>query len=764
MTIAKELQAAFSEAVHDALRRRQDLVCMEHVLLALLKDELASDILTACGADLEEIRAALEEYLGQLEPIPEGKKLELQQTMAVTRVLQRAADHVLSAGKKEVDAGDVLAAIFQEKDSFALETLRAQGVERLDVLLAISHGSGLPAMPLPGEEEKEEAETEAEPEAEETAARPKRDPLEAFTVDLVARAAAGHLDPLVGRAHEVERTIQVLCRRRKNNPILVGEAGVGKTAIAEGLAQAIQQGEVPEILADAEIFALDMGALIAGTKFRGEFEQRLKAVIEGVAKRPKGVLLIDEIHTVIGAGAVSGGSLDASNLLKPALAEGRLRCIGTTTYKEFQGAFERDRALARRFQKIEITEPTAEETVRILKGLQARYEEHHGVRYSRRALELAAELSAKYITDRHLPDKAIDVLDEAGAAARLAAGRKRRKVVRAADIEALVAKMARIPPRTVSVSDRERLAHLGQDLRRVIFGQDRAVEGLVSAIKLSRAGLGSPQRPVGSFLFSGPTGVGKTELARQLAQVMGVQFLRFDMSECMEKHAVSRLIGAPPGYVGFDQGGLLTDAVLKNPHAVLILDEIEKAHPDIFDILLQVMDHATLTDNNGRKADFRNVILVMTTNAGAQEMARGAIGFLGGSENVEAAGRAAIEKTFSPEFRNRLDAWIVFDPLPFPVIERVVDKLVGELEAQLWEKKVTLELSAEARAWLAAHGYDQKNGARPMARLIDREIRRRLADEMLFGCLRGGGSVRIVAGEAGLELEFEGREAAKGTP
>ncbi|GAB4265496.1 MAG: ATP-dependent Clp protease ATP-binding subunit ClpA [Deferrisomatales bacterium] len=755
MTIAKELQVAFSAAVQEALRRRHDLVCLEHVLLALLDTPYAAEILTYCGVDLKRLESELEEYLAELDPVPEGIKLELEQTVAVTRVLQRAADHVLAAGKTEIDAGDVLAAMFREEDSYAVELLKGQGVERLDLLEVISHGVARfgPESPSGGgdasseEGEEEEGEEEAE-------GRPARDPLAAFTVDLVKRAAQGQIDPLIGRTAELERTIQVLCRRRKNNPVYVGEAGVGKTAIAEGLALAVHQGRVPEVLRDAEIFALDMGALIAGTKYRGEFEQRLKAVIEAIVRRDNAILFIDEIHTIVGAGAVSGGSLDASNILKPALASGRMRCIGSTTHKEYQASLEKDRALARRFQKIEILEPSVEETVQILRGLKGHYEAHHGVRYSARALELAAELSAKYVTDRHLPDKAIDVMDEAGAAARLAGGRQPKRLVRARDVEAVVAKMARIPPRTVSLSDRERLGNLESELKKVIFGQDRAVESLVAAIKLSRAGLGSPQRPVGSFLFSGPTGVGKTELARQLARVMGVELLRFDMSEYMEKHAVSRLIGAPPGYVGFDQGGLLTDAILKHPYAVLILDEIEKAHPDIFNILLQVMDHATLTDNNGRKADFRNVVLVMTTNAGAQELASERIGFGGGSGGKRAE-KEAVERTFSPEFRNRLDAWIPFESLGPAVIERVVDKLVGELADQLLEKKVALHLEPSARRWLAEHGYDERHGARPMARLIDRTIRRPLADELLFGRLRKGGTVRVEARDGELALEVD---------
>ncbi|HSH71291.1 MAG TPA: ATP-dependent Clp protease ATP-binding subunit ClpA [Deferrisomatales bacterium] len=757
MTIAKELQVAFSVAVQEALRRRHDLVNLEHVLFALTTDARGYEILEHSGADVEELRGELEAYLEEVEAVPGSDKFELEQTVAVSRVLQRAAAHVHGSGKEEIDAGDVLAAMYQEDESVAVMLLQGQGVERLDILNYLSHGvSKQPDGSGHGDEPDEE---EAE-EAGEGAPSAAKDPLAAFTTELVARAAAGRIDPLIGRAEELERTVQVLCRRRKNNPIFVGEAGVGKTAMAEGLALAIHRKEVPEILAGAEIFALDMGAVIAGTKYRGEFEQRLKAVIDAVAKRDKGILFIDEIHTVVGAGSVSGGSMDASNLLKPALANGDIRCIGSTTYKEYQNALERDRALARRFQKIEVREPTVAETVRILRGLKGAYEQFHNVRYSGRALQLTAELSAKYMTDRHLPDKAVDVIDEAGAAVRLRPVTRRSdrpRVVTARDVEALIAKMARIPPRSVSLSDRERLAGLEDELRQVIYGQDPAIGSLVAAIKLSRAGLGSAQRPVGSFLFSGPTGVGKTELARQLARVMGVELLRFDMSEYMEKHSVSRLIGAPPGYVGFDQAGMLTDAVIKNPHAVLMLDEIEKAHPDIFQILLQVMDHATLTDNNGRRADFRNVILIMTTNAGAEELSRAAIGFAGrgqGGAN-QGAEKEAVERTFAPEFRNRLDAWIPFSPLGMAVIRRVVDKQVGELSAQLAAKKVELQLTPAARDWLAEHGYDDRNGARPMARLIDREIRRKLADEILFGGLQKGGAVKVGVKGGALRLESE---------
>ncbi len=760
MTIARDLQIAFNVAVQEALHRRHDLVGLEHVLLGMLEDPYAVEVLRSCGADLEELRGLLEAYLSSVDSVPEGAKFDVEQTVAVTRVLQRAAEHVMSAGKSEIDAGDVLAAMYREPESNAVDLLKRQGISRLELLKALSHG-------VPRAEREEDSGVGEEPEEEDEAGegepedgqKPKRDPLESFTVNLQRRAEEGGIDPLIGRAEELQRTIQVLCRRRKNNPVFVGEAGVGKTAVAEGLALAIQEGRVPDVLHDAEIFALDMGALIAGTKYRGEFEQRLKAVVEALLTRPHAILFIDELHTVVGAGAVSGGTLDASNLLKPVLGQGKLRCIGATTHKEFQNAVERDRALARRFQKIEIREPSVEETVRILRGLRSRYEAHHGVRYTEGSLRAATELSARYLTDRHLPDKAIDVLDEAGAAVRVSPAASRRKTVRTRDVELLVARMARIPPRTVSTGDRERLANLEADLKGVIFGQDRAVESLVSAIKLSRAGLGSHERPVGSFLFSGPTGVGKTELARQLARALGVELLRFDMSEYMEKHAVSRLIGAPPGYVGFDQGGQLTDAILKTPHAVLVLDEIEKAHPDIYQILLQVMDHATLTDNNGRKADFRNVVLILTTNAGAQELSQERIGF-GGGESVREGEKGAVERAFSPEFRNRLDAWIGFDHLSPAVIARVVDKVVGELADQLEARRIQLSLSEAARAWLAEHGYDRKNGARPMARLVDRVIRRRLADDILFGPLRDGGRVRVDAGDRGLVLDAEPREGS----
>ncbi len=734
--ITRELEMTFNAAVREAERRRHDLVCLEHILLAMLSDARAVEILRACGADLTILKKELDKFLNAMDAVPEGQKLDMEQTVAVTRVMRRAAIHVQSAGKKEIDAGDVIAAMYREQDSQAVYLLQQQGVSRLDVLDYISHGiakTGGEGTVIPDTDDDER-------EAGARGGGAPKDALAAFTVNLVERAAAGKIDPLIGRAHELERTIHVLCRRRKNNPVFVGEAGVGKTAIAEGLALAIHEKKVPEILQDAELYALDMGSLIAGTKFRGEFEQRLKRVLAAVTAKPNAILFIDEIHTIVGAGAVSGGTLDASNILKPALAAGEVRCIGSTTYKEYQATFERDRALARRFQIIEVKEPTVNEAVQILRGLKKVYEEHHDVVYSPRAVRLAAELSAKYITGRHLPDKAIDVLDEAGAAARLQTSRK-NKHIRSKDIETVVSKIARVPTQTVSTNDRQRLGSLENELKMVIYGQDPAIDALVSSIKISRAGLSNPLHPVGSFLFAGPTGVGKTELARQLAKCLGVELLRFDMSEYMEKHTVSRLIGAPPGYVGYDQGGLLTDAVIKNPYAVLVLDEVEKAHPDLFNVLLQVMDHATLTDNNGRKADFRNIILVMTTNAGARDMELGSIGF--GSKSQGADGKGTIERTFSPEFRNRLTSWITFAHLSMEDIERVVDKCAAQLETQLLAKRVTLDLTPKARTWLAVHGYDRKHGARPIGRLIDQQISHRLVDDILSGDLCEGGSVLV---------------------
>jgi ATP-dependent Clp protease ATP-binding subunit ClpA len=750
--ITKELEATFGQAVREAEKRRHDLVCLEHILLAMLDDTYAATLLQGCGVDMHVLRADLLLFLENMEGVPQGLKLELEQTQAVTRVLRRAAVHIQSAGKHEIDAGDVLAAMFREQDSHAVYLLQKQGVDRLDILEHITHASH--QLPVVGSE----AEPLSESRDEDTGRKKSKnkDVLSLYTVNLVEKAAAGKIDPLIGREAELERTVHVLCRRRKNNPVFVGDPGVGKTAIAEGLALAIYEGRVPDVLTDAEVFALDMGALIAGTKFRGEFEQRLKHIVSVLKERKKAILFVDEIHTIVGAGAVSGGALDAANLLKPALASGELRCIGATTHKEYQNAFERDRALARRFQKIDVREPSVADTVLILRGLKKAYEIFHGVEYTHAAIKAAVDLSHKYITDRMLPDKAFDVLDEAGAQAKVQ-GKGKKKLIRVRDIEHVVAKMARVPAQTVTTSDREKLAQLDRDLKLVIYGQDAAIGSLVSAIKLSRAGLGAEHRPVGCFLFAGPTGVGKTELAKQLAKILGVELLRFDMSEYMEKHTVSRLIGAPPGYVGFDQGGLLTDAVIKTPHAVLVLDEIEKAHPDVFNILLQVMDNATLTDNNGRKADFRNVILIMTTNAGAREMEAVSIGFGGTAQST--ASKGAVEKSFSPEFRNRLDAWITFGHLSEETLLQVVDKCVAELEEQLLSKKVVCELSLDAKKWLAVRGYDKKYGARPMRRLIDVELRRPLADAILFGDLQQGGQVRVDVNNGVLVLDIRSKPA-----
>jgi ATP-dependent Clp protease ATP-binding subunit ClpA len=735
VTVSKELQQTLQSAVAEARRRKHEYVTLEHLLHAMVKDKVAAEVLAACGCDLALLQKDLEEYLDRtLESLEGGH--EPEQTAAFQRVLQRAAWHVQGSGRSELNAGDVLVALTREKGSHAVYLLEKQGVRRIDILQYISHGISKEGG---GSSEGPEGPTGGD---EDAPPQTVKDPFAAFTVNLVERAAKGLIDPLVGRDAELTRTIQVLCRRRKNNPVFVGDPGVGKTAIVEGLALRIHEHKVPKVLETAAIYSLDMGLLLAGTKFRGEFEQRLKGVIAGIKKIPNAILFIDEIHTIVGAGATSGSSLDASNLLKPGLASGELRCIGSTTYQDYKATFERDHALARRFQKIEISEPTVEDTVRILKGLKKVYEEHHGVEYTPRALRAAAELSAKHINDRKLPDKAIDVLDEAGARDRMRPEGERHHRITARDVERVVATIAKIPARTVSSDDRTALANLEPELKKVIYGQDPAVEAITAAIKLGRSGLGAPEKPTGCFLFSGPTGVGKTELAKQLARILGVEFLRFDMTEYQEKHTVSRLIGAPPGYVGFDQGGLLTDAVRKTPYAVLLLDEIEKAHPDVYNLLLQVMDHASLTDNNGRKADFRNVVLCMTTNAGAQELSARRVGF-GAESQAPGNARAAIERTFSPEFRNRLDAWVSFDSLPADVVVRIVDKFVGELQAQLLDKKVTLELTAPARAWFAEHGFDPKMGARPMARLIQNEIKKSLAEKILFGELQSGGTVRV---------------------
>lgn len=744
--LSSELEFCLNEAFQRARDRRHEFMTVEHLLLALLEIPRVHEILKACNSNMTELRRQLTEFVEEQTPLLAGDDdTDVQPTLGFQRVLQRAVFHVQSSGKKEVAGSNVLVAIFSEKQSQAVYYLNLQDVTRLDVINYISRG--MPQLPVEGgdEEEVTSVETEAEPEAT---------PLERYTTNLNQQAVDGKIDPLIGREVEIERTVQILCRRRKNNPLYVGDAGVGKTALAEGLARLIVEERVPDVLRDSTIYALDMGTLIAGTKYRGDFEKRLKGVINEIREDPGAILFIDEIHTVIGAGAASGGVMDASNLIKPVLANGEIRCIGSTTYEEYRGIFEKDRALARRFQKIDIPEPSLEETIAILHGLKSRFEEHHGIRYDSAALDAAAELSSRHINDRRLPDKAIDVIDEAGANLRLQPIAERSDRVTVEMVENIVAKMARIPAKSVSASDRDALRTLERDLKLVIFGQDRAIAALSSAIKLSRSGLREEDKPIGMFLFAGPTGVGKTEVTRQLAMLMGVELIRFDMSEYMERHTVSRLIGAPPGYVGFDQGGLLTEAVTKNPHAVLLLDEVEKAHPDVFNLLLQVMDHGTLTDNNGRQADFRNVILVMTTNAGAQEMSRASIGFT--QQDHSRDGMTIIKKAFSPEFRNRLDAIIEFSSLEIDSIRRVVDKLIVELEVKLDRNDVTIELDDKARDWIAERGYDPQMGARPMARIIQEQIKRPLAEELLFGSLEGGGHVRVTVGpDDDLKLESE---------
>ena len=745
--IAQELEVSLHMAFVEARQQRHEFITVEHLLLALLDNPSAAEVLRACAANIEDLRRNLSGFIKENTPIVPGTEdIDTQPTLGFQRVIQRAIMHVQSTsnGKKEVTGANVLVAIFGEKDSHAVYYLHQQGITRLDVVNFISHG--ITKSPQPKESSKEES-PEQQEEAQVGQSAQQAGALEQYTQNLNAAAREGRIDPLIGREHEVERVIQVLCRRRKNNPLLVGEAGVGKTAIAEGLAWRITQGEVPEILSDATVYALDMGALLAGTKYRGDFEQRLKAVLKQLKQTAGSVLFIDEIHTLIGAGAASGGTLDASNLLKPALSSGQLKCIGATTYTEYRGIFEKDHALSRRFQKIDVNEPSIEQTVQILRGLKSRFEEHHGVRYSSSALSAAAELSAKYINDRHLPDKAIDVIDEAGAAQRILPKSRQKKVIGKGEIEDIVAKIARIPPASVSSDDRSRLQTLDRDLKATVFGQDPAIDALGSAIKMARSGLGKPDKPIGAFLFSGPTGVGKTEVAKQLAFILGIELIRFDMSEYMERHAVSRLIGAPPGYVGFDQGGLLTEAIAKKPHSVLLLDEIEKAHPDVYNILLQVMDHGTLTDNNGRKADFRNVIIIMTTNAGAADLQRRSIGFSdsrqAGDEMVE------IKRLFTPEFRNRLDSIISFRALDEDIILRVVDKFLMQLEEQLHEKKVDAVFTDPLRKHLSKKGFDPLMGARPMQRLIQDTIRKALADELLFGRLVGGGRVTVDLDDAG---------------
>ncbi len=735
--LSQDLETSLNQAIQRARLARHEIITVEHLLEALLDNGSASKVIKACGGDLELLRGDLSQFLSENVPnlAPEDES-DTQPSLGFQRVIQRAVLHVQSAGKKEVTGANVLVAIYAEKDSHAVYFLHKQDITRFDVVNYIAHGiskvsetgGGLPAPDDVDETTEEDG---------------AQSPLQAYAVNLNEQAREGRIDPLIGRDVEIERTIQILSRRRKNNPLYVGEAGVGKTAIAEGLAKKIVDGEVPEVLAESTIFALDMGALLAGTKYRGDFEQRLKAVLAEIKRSEGAVLFIDEIHTVIGAGAASGGAMDASNLLKPVLQSGELRCIGSTTYHEYRGIFEKDRALSRRFQKIDITEPSVEETVLILRGLKTHFEEHHGIKYTHQALRAAAELSSRYISDRHLPDKAIDVIDEAGAGTRLLPPNKRRKTVGVTDVERIISKMARIPPKTVSVSDVDALKTLERDLKMVVFGQDEAIQALASAIKLSRSGLGNPDKPIASFLFSGPTGVGKTEVTRQLALILGIELIRFDMSEYMERHTVSRLIGAPPGYVGFDQGGLLTDAISKHPHAVLLLDEIEKAHQDVYNLLLQVFDYGTLTDNNGRKADFRNVFVVLTTNAGAERMSRNSMGFT--KQDYSGDDKEEIQRLFAPEFRNRLDAIIGFKSLDEATIAHVVNKFILAVEQQLTDKHVTLEVDDKARGWLARHGYDPAMGARPMERLIQDHIKRALADELLFGKLTKGGEVSVSA-------------------
>lgn len=740
----KALEQSLNHAFHDAREKRHEFITIEHLMLALLDNKDALEVLRAVGADIGVLKSDLEKFVNQTTPqfSDEDDEFEIQPTIGFQRVLQRAVFHVQSSGREAVSGANVLVAMFSEPESQAVFLLSKQDISRLDVVNYISHGVSSDEEDFP---ELEHDEGEQEPQ------EPR--PLDQYAVNLNKLAEQGRIDPLIGRANEIERVVQVLCRRRKNNPLLVGEAGVGKTAIAEGLAKRIVDGDVPEVIADAVVYALDLGVLLAGTKYRGDFEKRLKAVLAQLKKESHAILFIDEIHTIIGAGAASGGTMDASNLIKPVLANGELRCLGSTTFQEYRGIFEKDHALARRFQKIDINEPSVLDTIGILEGLKERYEKHHGVTYSKQAIQAAAELSAKYINDRQLPDKAIDVIDEAGARQRILPEEQRKKTITPHEIEQVIAKIARIPEKTVSSSDKKLLQNLERNLKMVVFGQDQAIETLSESIKLSRAGLGQENKPVGSFLFAGPTGVGKTEVTKQLARLMGVELIRFDMSEYMERHTVSRLIGAPPGYVGYDQGGLLTEAVNKNPHAVVLLDEIEKAHPDVFNLLLQVMDHGTLTDNNGRKADFRNIVLVMTSNAGAQEIIKGNIGFK--EQDKSRNNEEAINRTFSPEFRNRLDAIVWFNSLPQKVILSIVDKFLTEVQGQLDDKQVNLHVDDTARHWFAQHGYDENMGARPMARLISDKIRRPLANEILFGKLMQGGDVYISLKNDELDIRIE---------
>ncbi|MBD1388539.1 ATP-dependent Clp protease ATP-binding subunit ClpA [Neiella sp. HB171785] len=754
----KELEVSLNDAFREARNKRHEFMTVEHLLLALLQNSAAVGALEACGADIDRLKVSLTEFIEQTTPLipTEDQERETQPTLGFQRVLQRAVFHVQSSGRSEVTGANVLVAMFSEQESQAVYFLKRESVSRLDVVNFISHG--IRKVENSGSESSASNQDRLDSDVESTESAPASDSVLAnFATNLNVLAAEDGIDPLIGREDELERAIQVLCRRRKNNPLLVGEAGVGKTAIAEGLAYRIVQGEVPDIISDSVIYSLDLGALLAGTKYRGDFEKRFKSLLKELQEKPHAIMFIDEIHTIIGAGAASGGMMDASNLIKPLLTSGQLRCIGATTYQEYRGIFEKDRALARRFKKIDVPEPSVEDTTKILLGLKARYEEHHGVRYTKPAISAAAELSAKYINDRHLPDKAIDVIDEAGAHTRLVPVSRRKKTVGVNEIESIIAKMARIPAKSVSSTDKDVLKNLGRNLKMVVFGQDRAIEVLSDAILLQRSGLGQEQKPVGSFLFAGPTGVGKTEVTQQLAKLMGVELIRFDMSEYMERHAVSRLIGAPPGYVGFDQGGLLTDAVLNHPHSVVLLDEIEKAHSDVYNLLLQVMDHGTLTDNNGRKADFRNVILVMTTNAGVQETVKKSIGFQEQDNTTDAMGE--INRVFTPEFRNRLDNIIWFNHLNEEVIQQVVDKFIVELQAQLDAKGVSLDVDTKARKHLAEKGYDKAMGARPMSRVIQESLKRPLANELLFGCLANGGTVTVTLKRGKLVFDY-GKETA----
>ena len=753
--LSEELERTLNQAFKAAREKRHEFMTVEHLLLALLDNPASNSALRACGANIDILEKDLVEFLDETTPLlPDEEDREIEPTLGFQRVLQRAVFQVQSSGNKEVTGANVLVAIFSEQESQAVYFLGKQSVARLDIVNYISHGiskiddgSENEAMPGPADEDVEVDQQTA------------KSPLESFCTNLNQMALQGKIDPLIGRKPEIERTLQILCRRRKNNPLFVGEAGVGKTALAEGLAKQIVDGEVPEVLADGVIYALDLGALLAGTKYRGDFEKRLKAIINQLKKEEHAILFIDEIHTIIGAGAASGGAMDASNLIKPVLASGELKCIGSTTYQEYRSIFDKDRALARRFQKIDVPEPTVEEAVQILEGLKTRFEDHHDVRFTRQALRSAVELAERYINERHLPDKAIDVIDEAGARQRLIPVGKRKKTIGSKDIEAIVAKIARIPSKQVSSTDKEGLRNLDRDLKLVVYGQDKAITTLVSAIRMNRAGLGSEQKPIGSFLFAGPTGVGKTEVTRQLAKIMGIELIRFDMSEYMERHTVSRLIGAPPGYVGYEEGGLLTEQINKHPHSVVLLDEIEKAHPDVYNLLLQIMDHGTLTDSNGRKADFRNTIFVMTTNAGADQMSRPSIGFTQQDHSTD--GIEVIKRSFSPEFRNRLDAIIQFAPLDTNTIAYVVDKFIVELETQLEEKKVTLVVNEDARAWLAEHGFDEKMGARPMARVIQEHIKKPLAEELLFGRLSDGGSATIIVKDGDLSFVIDEEEVTE---